>query len=105
MPLVNPVASAITGGSYTGDNAVGRAIPHGLPGTPKMVIIGIQSPTDTDGLIFVEVPTAARILTPSTNASLGVTAMDSVNFYVGNATSQSNSANSSVRSYTWVAIG
>lgn len=107
MPLNNPAAAAeINLGSYTGDNTVNRFIPHGLTKTPKVVLIVGDDGGDNRGEHYAIFQGSARIYCSpqDANMSLGVTAMDSLNFHVGNATSQANSANINTRTFYWVAM-
>ncbi len=98
----------VASGTYAGDNAVNKAIAHGLGVVPKMVwIIETQAATGVGDHIFHLMVGIARIYWAGggANSSLAVTVMDSTNFYVGNATDLALSANDITWSYTWVAIG
>jgi len=94
-----------TSGTYTGNAAVNRAIPHGLPNIPKFVLLnGIT------GYYFYTIIEAGKInwqkaQVTASSGQLAVTAMDDVNFYVGNATDYSGSANANTYAYHWVAVG
>ncbi|MBA7672843.1 hypothetical protein ES703_81030 [subsurface metagenome] len=106
MPLNNPTASgAASEGTYAGDNTANRFIPHGLPGTPKAVIIvsGHAGDDFGDKLAIIKAGWE-RILyfAGGANSSLAVTAMDGTNFHVGNATSYELSQNLSGIDYYWI---
>ena len=103
MPLNNPAAAAeIKTGTYTGNVTANRAIPHGLAGIPKAVIIV----DDTgDRLFNLNVETAdIHFVYVTASGKYTVTAMDGTNFYVGNVTSYPNSANETAYNYDWVAF-
>ena len=94
-------------GSYAGDDSVNKAIPHGLGVVPKLIII-----KDTGGATFRSFSIFAgsavidcmRGGTAAFN-QLAVTNPGVTNFYIGNATSYADSANSSGSgTYYWVAI-
>lgn len=99
----NPVWAFLNAtGTYAGDNTVNRAIPHGLGAIPKMVFTKrntANSPLKTimGGTTEIELVNAGTSLT--------VTAMDSTNFYIGNATDYDKSANYLNWDYIWVAVG
>jgi len=86
-----------TTGTYTGDETVNRAIPHGLGVTPKLVLI-----LPTSNALYVIMQMAWIIAVRQ--SVLAVTTPDATNFYVGNAASYDFSAQE-VREYRWVAIG
>lgn len=95
--------ASISSGSYTGNSTVDRAIPHGLGVTPKIVFI-----IDVPGVFWfriIEALASIFYIAAATMERYGVTAMNSTNFYVGNATQYYQSANYDARSYRWVAIG
>ena len=98
--IINPPAAtvAVTNGTYTGDNTVNRAIAHGLGVVPKFVFCA----NATDGQSISQLAGAGRCY--HTSASLTVTAADTTNFYVGNATQYGRSANADTLVYTWAAI-
>lgn len=103
MPLDNPFGAVKIGeGTYTGDDSVNRAIPHGLTVTPKIVLIHCNAVAQ-----FRIAIGEAKVLHASAASfdESAVTAMDSTNFYVGKATSYPKSANENTRDYYWVAIG
>lgn len=94
-------AGLIASGTYTGNDTVNRALPHGLGITPKMVFI-----TGSD--FFYRLIEATGVIFWQQNAgsdSLVVTVIDATNFYVGNATSYPQSANENTIAYYWIAIG
>jgi len=101
----------ITSGSYTGNNSVNRAIPHGLGVTPKIVMITVRDTTAMFGNFYRIHGGIARIYYVGAvggNArgrNFAVTAPSSTNFYVGNATDYTTSANERTIVYDWVAIG
>lgn len=92
-----------TSGSYTGDGAADRAIPHALGIIPKIVFIY------SDIYYFRIMVGYAYILPNPLNASGAsvrtITAPDITNFYVGNAGSYAESANLLNIPHYWVAIG
>ncbi|MBA7672585.1 hypothetical protein ES703_80767 [subsurface metagenome] len=108
MPLNNPSAGTlVTTGSYTGDASASKAIPHGMPRVPKMVTIWRAEAGDHSGLMFFIHKDRARIhdAEDGSDTSLAVTAMNTTNFYVGNASEYNHSANYNLMPYKWVAIG
>lgn len=99
--------SSINSGSYTGDNSVNRAIPHGLGSIPCLVVIFNTQAVDTGGDSLYHIVTGiGRIYYGGggANSRLTVTAPDATNFYVGNATGYANTANENLITYSWVAI-
>lgn len=88
-------------GSYTGDSSVNRAIPHGLGRAPKLVFIHCTSNPNAFSLINGD----PEIILLSSGTSLAVTVMNSTNFYVGNATNYTSSANMTAYTYKFIAIG
>ena len=99
-----PTPSASASGTYTGNDAVNRAIPHGLGTTPKVVLIHVANMEFQYYLGRV----SAFIKFMQSGISSGdiaVTAIDDTNFYVGNATNYENSANKTTKDYYWTAIG
>lgn len=112
MPLDNPTANGaiIASGSYTGNDSANRAIPHGLPKTPRRVVIitrisgSIWNDTQIRAgiaYLFNVQFNAAAIL----SYNYSITPMDSTNFYVGNVSDYDLSANGNTVVYNWVAIG
>lgn len=87
-----------TTGTYTGNDTVNRAIPHGLGVTPKLILI-INIGLTRDFMIQQE----AEIHRIS-YAVQEVTTPNATNFYVGNAASYVDSANDDGKSYRWAAI-
>ena len=97
--------AGVKSGGYTGNDAVNWAIPHGLGVVPSLVII--QELSNACGIAHI-VATAFIYYVAGAGAVgsvLAVTTPDATNFYVGNATAQSYSGNSSARSYRWAAVG
>jgi len=94
--------SMITTGNYTGNETVNRAIAHGLGVTPKIVLI-----TEDDGYMFRIHAGLARIIyqQATVGGAYEVTAMDATNFYVGNSTNYTASANGPGESFYWIAFG
>lgn len=104
MPLNNPAqATQITYGIYTGDSSVNRAIPHGLPGVPKIVLILDDS--SNFHMMIIRGLAMVKAQTSSIDAEDVVTAMDTTNFYVGHSPNWDQSANYTGYAYKWVAIG
>lgn len=94
---ITELDSKSSSGNYTANATANRAIPHGLSSPPKVVLI-----TNASNISFsILVP--ATIIRNDNSAANAVTAVDSTNFYVGNAASYANSANQSGVHY-WVAI-
>jgi hypothetical protein len=89
-------------GTYTGNGSANQAVAHGLGRTPKLVLIFVG------GLHFFIAPVYGAIIIceggPTTNG-LAVTAPTSTNFYVGNATSYPQSANTNATGYAFIAFG
>jgi len=109
MPIYNPVAgSKIAYGTYTGDNTANKAIAHGMSGTPRLVIItsneaGATAAGGRQGIIQ-QGSDRVYYFDGGANSSLAVTAPDSTNFYVGNATNTTQSCNGNTIPYIWVAF-
>jgi hypothetical protein len=87
-----------TSGSYTGDSSANKPIAHGLGRIPKLIVItktgenNIWTIAGTNEITFGSINHYAE------------TAMNTTNFYVGNATSYTNSANWTGNTYYWTAI-
>lgn len=97
----------ISYGSYAGDNGVNKAVAHGLTGTPDLVFIAADWASDNAGgknYVIIRGIARVRNLPGGANSALGVTAMDSTSFYVGNATSVDLSANSNAYTYYYIAL-
>ena len=95
-------------GNYAGNESANRAIAHGFGVTPKAVFITQYVNVGSTFLWWIF--TGLNYLYYLTNvggvgAVYGVTAMNTTNFYVGNATHYSQSANHTGITYYWVAIG
>jgi len=108
MPLKNPTAGiTLKLVGWVGDSTVNRAIPHGLGKTPSLVIILDNEPANNNGYLWLIVQGRPRVnySIGGASSSLSVTAMDSTNFYVGNATSFFNSANLVTNDHIAVVLG
>jgi len=106
MPLNNPKAvPEIRTGTYTGDNAANRAIPHGLRSQPKIIFIYCAS-----GSYGEIIPNVGAIARCKNTTSAGqpshkeVTNADTTNFYVGNGIDHAYSFNATALNYYWVAL-
>lgn len=96
-----PAGTAITSGSYSGDETANRAIGHGLGVTPKIILM-----TDTSGWFFIFTNYGyIHYIDLGHTESYDVTDPDATNFYVGNAAHWAYSGNGSGSTYYWVAIG
>jgi hypothetical protein len=105
VPVQNPHGGIrITTGTYNGDDTVNRAIPHNLGAVPYFVQIRGQSTGLQHWVMYADTNAIAKLASGSFT-NLAVTAKDSTNFYVGNATSYQNSANASGTGHRWVAFG
>lgn len=100
-----PSATPTTIGTYTGNDTVNRAIAHGLGVTPKIVLIYSTGGVNNAFLRIMGGLAMVLYVNPGTGSFLAVTAPDTTNFYVGNVTSYSRSANDDPYAYYWVAIG
>ena len=90
-------------GTYVGDSSVNRAIPHGLGGTPSVVIIKMRAVDHV--YIIMEYAALINDFGGSVQVSHAVTAMDATNFYVGNAAGYVESGNlTGGYDYDWVAF-
>ena len=110
MPLNNQTTAAVVKyGSYNGNSSANKAVAHSLGKTPHAVIIASRDGTTatTARGMFMISAASGKVVMPINQAdgSLSVSAMDSTNFYVGNATSHAQSANFTGYTYYWVAIG
>ena len=90
-----------TYGYYTGDSSVNRAIPHGLGVIPTAVFL--FHGTNYMYRILRGVAVIVHI-NATAYGNLSVTAPDSTNFYVGNSSDYSQSANLLNEAFFWVAI-
>lgn len=102
LPAETPIAS----GTYTGNDTVNRAIPHGLGVTPKIVFIHEAVLGD----IWFRITDLRASLNwgnieAATAGTFVVTIPNGTNFYVGNVSGYDRSANSNTVVYDWVAIG
>lgn len=99
------IAAQPTSGSYTGDDTVNRAIAHGLSVIPKIVLVTTVGGGNDGSFGRIQVGYANVIyLNDALLSVLSVTAPDSTNFYVGNATQYARSLNAAGLTYYWVAI-
>jgi len=105
MPGFNPSApgAPCTYGEYMGNGAANRAIPHNLGNTPAIVFIMRELAAVMFRIHRGEAYIAYWAV--AAQNKLDVTAMDNINFYVGNAGDAINSANGNVTPHFWVAIG
>lgn len=96
-------------GTYDGNDAVDRAIAHGLGVIPRLVELTIADGADAKAdRWFVQGGTVYRFWENTgvlTLSEYAVTAPDATSFYVGNATNLLFSGNSSGTKYGWMAIG
>ena len=93
--------AVIGSGSYTGDSTANRAIPHNLGFTPVFVQLTDRSNKYSPRIVesgFIHNNMAIG------DSRLAVTAADSTNFYVGNASDYNHSANVNTFVYDWVAF-
>ena len=101
----DPNIVAIISGTYIGNSTVNRTIPHGLGKTPIYVrIINNEAPTTSYKLDLLQ-PGMISCQQGANDSSYAVTTMDSINFYVGNASHYPYSGNDNLKIYTWVAFG
>jgi hypothetical protein len=91
----------IASDSYPGNNTANRAIAHGLGMTPKLVLLSLGTHGRT--LKILESGKIEFVSDAGSNL-LAVTAWDSTNFYVGNATEYAHSANDNSFTWSWVAF-
>lgn len=103
MPLNNPAVgfAVIASGTYTGDDSVNKAIPHGMGKAPQLILI-----ISNQGYHFWLSEGDAGWISGNFvgQPRLAVTAPDATNFYVGNATSYPGSANQTVAAHYWTAL-
>ena len=87
-------------GSYTGNNTANRAIPHGLPKTPRFLRITREA--GNSNWFMVE---AGNLFNHDSSYNrYAVSSPDSTYFYVGNSSSYPLSANGSGVVYHWVVV-
>ncbi len=92
----------ITIGNYVGNNTEDLAIPHGLGSTPKAVFFTrVSLPPYVWAMIK---PGQLYIISIATYGD-NVAVWDVTNFYVGNASNYSFTANAAGTAYYWVALG
>ena len=106
MPLNNPTAAVeIKTGTYTGNNSVNRAIPHGLSKTPKLIkILSTSTKAEIHGAWGRINAISASDPVPNLFTSYEVTAPGTTNFYVGNPYNWAASANLNPLVHYWIAI-
>lgn len=100
LSVRTPNSSRVTRGTYTGNDAANRAIPHGLGSIPYLVVIQHNDAAYMGVLHYTD----GYIHSPDAAGHYTVTAMDITNFYVGNATDYGKSMNGNTNSYTWTAF-
>ena len=105
LPAAHHPRTVATGANYVGDDTVNRAIPHGLAAAPKIVMITRGSGDTFFRIHYIYARIFYQKAVTSQSGYLDVTLPDNTNFYVGNATDYSRSANAAGLYYTWVAIG
>lgn len=95
--------ASATSGHYTGNDAVNRAIAHGLGSTPKLVTI--LSDSSIYHLFILPLVAAVLYLGTLAVGTRAVTVTDGTSFYVGNADAdKDSSANASGKEYYWTAF-
>ncbi len=97
-----------TSGSYTGDGASSRAVPHGCGAKPHAILISCQT-NEKYSFIIHDTHDAAlyyRYLDgASTTSAFGeVASMGITNFYVGGSVGDAVVANASANVYHWTVI-
>lgn len=102
--ITNPSSALVgTQGIYAGNDTVDRAIPHGLGRVPVIVMM-----TDFYAVSFARIHGADPITLANSRVALHskdtVTAMDDVNFYVGDASNYIESCNAIGSDYRWAAL-
>jgi len=106
MPISNP--TDLTGyalsasGTYTGNGAANRALPHGLGVVPKFVVCICSSAAGNRKWAIQVRPGYMHY--PETPYFTTVTAMNATNFYVGNAADYDLSVNANTGTYYWAAF-
>jgi len=94
--LIQPAGRA---GSYNGNDAVNRAIPHGLGRIPNIVIVK----NHTAGTIYlIDVTGSMSIQAGASDFIVSVTAPDATNLYVGDGANKF--ANDSPKVFYWGAL-
>lgn len=92
----------ITTGTYTGNNATNRAIPHGLGTIPRQIFI---TATNTPSILFSIVPALGNLIQDVTQGvSTAVTSVTATNFYVGDVSDYVKTANDNGYTYGWIAF-
>ena len=103
MRILQTRVTQISSGSYTGNGSANRSIPHGLGVIPKVVLIARE--TGLYQYRIMKEQASIWCWNATINTSKAVTAMDAVNFYVGNSLDYNQSANYANCTYRWIAIG
>jgi hypothetical protein len=88
----------VNGGSYTGNGATNRAIPHGLGYIPHEVFFFAAS------MIGYVTPDGTNWCYTASWGSDSHTAMDATNFYVGKGGADIRDLNQNTVAYRWVAL-
>lgn len=92
----------IVSGSYTGNDTVNRAIPHGLGVVPKLVMV---SESTNGSVIKLIRPGYLDYQSETSSIVYAVTTWTTTNFYVGNSSNYTASGNGNTAVYYWVAFG
>lgn len=87
----------VKSGTYAGNDTENRGIPHGLGRVPRFVFIEQSGTANIHHILTNQ-------LIYNTSAVWLVTAMDAINFYVGDSGSYAQSANNTGQTYKWVAL-
>jgi hypothetical protein len=87
-------------GTYTGNDGVNRAIPHGLGRIPVLILITPTSAASSAGMIL----NGEAAIKSGSAVKLAVTAPTSTNFYVGNGGDYIGSQNANLVVYQWAAM-
>ncbi len=101
LATVHHTPPVVTTGTYTGNNSANRAIAHGLPGRPSLILIGETNIVSRNRILGTEAGIQFDWTTQS--VFFAVTQPDATNFYVGNATQYTQSANATGINYHWTA--
>jgi len=98
--------ASINTGNYTGDDTADRAIAHGLGTAPSFVFLLCET-IGQSHWFYAQISGSNYIyfMHPAASGKYSVSAIDSTNFHVGNASDYGHSANYNGRTYYWVAIG
>jgi len=96
------IKKMVNTGTYSGDNTENRAITHGLGSTPIFVIIRNNFNAAHTAMVK---DTTLVAYTGSSAVQYTVTSWGSTYFYVGDATFNQQSQNTTGTNYTWIAFG